>query len=98
MSKITKFVITEIGVVIVAVALIATTYVVVIPKYFTGIHKYSILFAGLTLAAIAAGLIARKLGVSIQAPGWFFTFGIVVIVVVLTLFFSLGISVSFLGS
>lgn len=89
MRSIARFFIAESIVVAVAVALISSAYIFVLPRYFDDRRTYSVLILGLAIVAVASGYVARKEWVATRSGGWLLTLAISGIVTVATLLLSL---------
>lgn len=89
MRSIVRFFIAESVVVAVAVALISSVYIFVLPRYFDDRRTYSVLIWGLVIAAVASGYVARREWVTTRSGGWLLTLAISGIVTVATLLLSL---------
>ena len=98
MKSIVRFFIAESVVVAVAVSLISSAYILVLPRYFDNRMTYSVLIVGLAIAAVASGYVARREWVATRPWSWPLTFTISGIVAVVTLLFSLFFILNSRGS
>lgn len=97
MRSIVRFFIAEAVVVAVAVALISSAYIFILPRYFDDRRTYSVLIGGLVIAAVASAYVARQ-WLAGRSWGWSLTLAISGIVTIATLLLSLFLIVNSRGS
>jgi hypothetical protein len=98
MRSVIRLLVAEAAVIVVTVALISSTYIFVLPRYFDGRRTSSVLIVGLAIAAVAGACIARSAWMTRQPSGWVWTVAVSAIVTAATLLFSLFIILNTQGA